>query len=149
MVFGADDAAVVRHLRHELFPLLFAAHDGGGIHYRIGQRLVAGAAAGVAVTVEPGAHVFPRRVLVLVEQRLGRHDEAGRADAALGAAMVHPGNLQRVQVVGRADAFDGDDLFAVGELADRDHAGLDRFIVDEDGTGAALAVVTADLAAGE
>jgi hypothetical protein len=67
----------------------------------------------------------------------------------LGATVDHPGFLQRMQVSGGADAFDGEDLFPILELADRDHTGLDRFVVDEHGTGAALAVIAADFAARE
>jgi len=63
--------------------------------------------------------------------------------------MDHPGFLQRVQVVGRADAFDGEDFLAVLELADRHHTGLDRLVVDQYRAGATLAGIATDLAAGE
>jgi hypothetical protein len=78
-----------------LFGLLSPRMIAGGIHHRVDQGLVAGAAAGVAVAVEPVAHLLARRVVVVVEQHLGRHHEAGRADAALRAAVSHPGDLQR------------------------------------------------------
>ncbi len=150
-VFGAEDAAVIDRLAglDQILFRFFAAHDRCCIDHGIGQRFVAGAAAGIAVAVEPGTHIFARRVFVLIEKGFCRHQEAWCTDAALCAAVNHPRHLQRVQVVGSADAFDGDDLFAVLEFADRNHASLDRFVVDEHRTGAALAVVAAHLAAGE
>ena len=100
-VFGAENGAVFLGLRHDVVNGLLATHDRGGIHHRVDQRLVASAAAEVAVAMEPRADFLAGRVEVLVQQGLGRHDETGRADAALGAAVGHPGNLQRMQVLRR------------------------------------------------
>ena len=80
----------------------------------IHDRLVAGAAAGVVVLGEPGAHLFAGGVRVAVQQRLGRDDEARRAETALGRAVHNKRQLDRVQLVRRANALDGDDFAPSG-----------------------------------
>ena len=59
------------------------------------DRLVAGAAADVAG--ERLDHVLAGRVRRVVEQRLGGHDHARRAEAALRGEAVEEGALQRMQ----------------------------------------------------
>ena len=146
LVARAEDRAVRLRLGQHLLGRLFAAHDRRRVHHRVDQRLVAGAAAEVAVAVEPRAHLLARRRLVVVEQHLRRHDETRRADAALRAAMRHPGDLQRMQFFRRADAFDRDDLGARRELLDGGLTAAVRLAVDDHRARAALAVFTADLA---
>jgi hypothetical protein len=63
--------------------------------------------------------------------------------------MRHPGDLQRMQIVGRADGFDGRDLGVRSDFLDRLAARHDRLAVDDDRAGAALSILAADLAAGE
>src|SRR5512134_1548410 len=77
-------------------PACLRAAFGGGIQDRIDDRLVAGAAADVAG--DGLGHVLARRRRVAVEQRLGRHQHAGRAEAALGREVLHEGGLQGMQV---------------------------------------------------
>src|SRR6185437_5094375 len=75
------------------------------------------------------------------------HQEAGRAEAALQAVMVHERLLHRMQVIALRQPLDGADLFAVslhGEHQARAH----RRAVDDDGAGAADAVLAADMRAG-
>ena len=77
-----------------------------------------------------------------------RADLAGGAVAALEAVVLEEGLLQRVQLVAVGQALDGGDLGAVG--GDREHqAGVDAAAVEQDGAGAALAVVAALLGAGQ
>lgn len=83
---------------------------------------------------------------VAVEQRLGRHDHSGRAVAALDGTSVDKRLLQRVRLVGGADALDGLDRAAV--RLDGEHtARVDRAPVHDDRAGAAFAKVTALLRA--
>ena len=89
-----------------------------------------------------------RGMRVVIEQRLGAHQLAGGAEAALRAVVFDEGFLQRMQLVVVRQAFDGLDGAAVGpdrELA----AGVDRLAVQQHGAGAAFAAVAADLGAGE
>ena len=110
VVARAEDRTVLLGLVEHLGGRLLAAHHRRRVHDRVDQRLIAGAAAKIAVTVEPGANLLAGWGRIAVEQHLRRHDEAGRADAALRAAVGHPGDLQRMQIARRSDAFDGDDL---------------------------------------
>ena len=116
---------------------------------RIHNRLVAGAAAGIVVLGEPGAHFFAGRVGVLVQQRLGRDDHAGRAETALGRAVNGERHLDRVQLFGRADALDGDDRRAIRHAAHLGHAGQGEFAIHDDRAGAAVPIVARDFRAGQ
>ena len=81
-------------------------------------------------------------------ERGGGADLAGGAVAALEAVVREEGGLRGAEVAGRAEAFDGGDLGALRGDGEGE-AGVDAAAVDEDGAGAALAVVAAFLAAGE
>ena len=81
---------------------------------RIDQLLVAGAAAGILVFLEPVADVFAGRIGIGVDQGLGGDNEARGTEAALRAAVDHPGHLQGMQILGGADALDGGDGGTVG-----------------------------------
>ena len=106
---------------------------------------VAGAAA--QHTAQRIAHLFLGRRGVLFEQRRGRNQEARRADAALRGAMLEEGGLQRRQfAVG--EAFDGAHR-AARNAGYGNQAGADRLAVEQDGAGAAVAGVAADLGAGQ
>ena len=72
-----------------------APQDARRRAHRAHDRLVAGAAAEVAR--EPAADLVVRRVGVAVEQRLRRHEHAGRAEAALQRVLLDERALQRVQ----------------------------------------------------
>ncbi len=60
--------------------------------------------------LKPVAHVLAAGLGILVQKGLGRNDEAGAAKTALRSAVNHPGHLERMQVIRRADALDGGDL---------------------------------------
>ena len=82
------------------------------------------------------------------QQRLGRHDHARRAEAALRAQFLVESALQVAQIATRAlplDRLDGAALAGRGER----EAGKPRRAVDQHGAGPALAPVTAALGAGE
>ena len=127
--------------------------EGAG---RVADRAVAGAAAEVAgdrVQVEPVRPCLAVGPVVLRRHRAG---EAGRAVAALGAACGGEPGLDRVQLLGRAEPFRGDDLLPV-EREGRHQAGVDRRPAaagplgagDHHGAGTALALRAALLGAGE
>ena len=144
---AGDD--VLGGLEEQILLAHLAAHDGRGGHRRVDERLVAGAAAEVAVLVEPVANLLPRRVRVLLEQHLRADDEARAAEAALGAAVGHPRHLDGMQIVHRAYALDGRDLGVVAQLHDLRDAGTGDLAVYNDVAGAAVALTAAYLAARE
>ena len=87
------------------------------------------------------------RLGIFHEQRLGRHELTGSAEAALRPVMLDKGVLQRIEFVALGQAFDGQNLFAFhpdGQLA----AGI-QLRPDNDSAGAAFAAIAADLGAGE
>ncbi len=113
--------------------------------HRLDDVLVAGAAAEVGRQHVEQLVVADVRIVL---QRVRRqHQEARRAEAALQAVVIDEGLLQRMQRLAIGEPFDGADLPAVG--LDREHqAGADRLAVEDDGAGAADAVLAADMGAG-
>ena len=97
----------------------------------------------------PIADFFFGRIGIVAQQLDQRRQNARRAEAALQAVIVAERLLQRMQRVGIGrDAFDGHDLVAVG--LHREHqAGARRIAVEQDGAGAAHAVLAAEMRAGE
>ena len=82
------------------------------------------------------------------QQRRRRDQHAGRAEAALDAALLEERALQRVQLVAVGEALDRRDLAAVGlqrEVGARVHG----LAVEQHHAGAALGVVAALLGAGQ
>ena len=86
---------------------------------------------------------------IAFEDLFRNHDHAGRAEAALEGVLVPEGFLHGVQfAVGGGEAFDGEDLRAIG--LDGEHAAaLDGLAVDFDGAGAAEGGFAAHVRAGE
>ena len=85
---------------------------------------------------------------IAVQQRLGRHDHAGGAEAALNGARINEGLLQRVGVLFRADALNG--LHPLSVRTHREHtAGIDGPAVHDYGTRTALSQVAALLGSGQ
>ena len=111
----------------------------GGCNRSIDRR-VARAAAQVAR--EARLHLIQRRIPA---ERDRRHDHPGRADAALRAAVLDEGMLQRVTA---AQAFDRHHPRPV-DLRDRHQARIHRRAVHEHGAGAALPFAAPFLGAGE
>ena len=82
-----------------------------------------------------------------VEEGLRRHDHAGRAETALDGALEDEGPLQRMELPARpGEAFDRLDLGAVHARGLED-AGAPGLPVDDDGAGAAVALLAAVLRA--
>ena len=121
---------------------------GPGVADRIDDLGIAGAAA------EHAAERFPRlgpgRARGARQERGGRHQHAGRADAALRRAVPQEGALQAVRLAGRngRQPLDGGDLAADGGGGGR-QAGADRLAVQQHRAGAAVAAIAADLGAGQ
>ena len=107
---------------------------------------VAGAAAEVAG--ELLADDVVARVRDALEQRRGRDDEAGRAEAALHGARVDERLLDPVQPVLAAQPFDRPDLVPVG-LRGQDEARADELAVEQHRARAALALLARVLRAGQ
>src|SRR5437588_11700185 len=80
-----------------------ASHLGSGLLDRANDLVVAGAAAEIAR--QPPANLFLGGVRILIEQRLGRDDEARRAEPALQRRLLQEAFLQRSQTLGPADSF--------------------------------------------
>ena len=76
----------------------------GGLH-RVDDRGVAGAAA-VGV-LQALLYLRIGRIRVLVQQRLGLHDEPGRAEAALRRPVADEGGLERMQLRARGWSHSG------------------------------------------
>src|SRR5882672_1559196 len=100
------------------------------------------AAAQIAGKSEPDLGLA--RLLVAVEQRLGQHDHAGDAVAALRRLLLNESGLQRVRSLDGAEAFERGDL-RLPERADWRDAGAHRGAVDEYDARPALAKPAAEL----
>ena len=85
---------------------------------------------------------------VALEQRLGAHDHAGDAVAALRRLLGLEGGGSGPGLRRRCQPFERADL-ALAQRGDRHQAGEDRLAVDQDGAGAALAEAAAELGAVE
>src|SRR5581483_1305498 len=107
---------------------------------------VAGAAADVAG--EGGLDVGARRARFVLEQRMRGDEEARRAEAALRAVLLVEGGLDGREARGRAEALHGRDGGAL-HVRERQEARAARLPVDEDGAGAAAALLAAGLGAGD
>src|SRR5690606_3762649 len=104
--------------------------------------LIAGAAAQVAG--QRVGDLLPARVGVVVEQRLGDHDHAGGAVAALDGVLLEEGLLQRVQLISGVQPFEGEHL-AARHVFDRQQAGEERLAVNQNGAAPTAALLAARL----
>src|SRR5262249_20775765 len=89
----------------------------GGVFHRLDDFDVAGAAADVAAQRCADVVLAGRRIAA--QQARRRHDESGRAIAALGAELFVEPALHRRKPAGLAERFDGVDALTV-------HAGGER-----------------------
>src|SRR6266550_3864954 len=103
---------------------------------------VPGATADVAG--QPRQDLFAARLRRPVDEGGGRHDEAGRAEAALCGVVLVEGGLHRREVVRRAQALDRCDRGTV-DCGERKEARPSGLTVDQDRAGAAPALVAAGL----
>src|SRR5438445_7657011 len=121
-------------------------HSRRGFTHRGDDVLVTGAAA--HRPLDPMPHLRLARVWIAIDQIVGGHDHAGRAEAALQAVLVPERLLHRMQLPVRGQTLDRDHGRAVG-LNGEDRARLDSLAIDEDRARAALAGVAADVGTGE
>src|SRR5947209_4657784 len=80
------------------------------------------------------AHVGFAWMRLGVEQRLGAHDHAVDAIAALRRLLFDEGALQRMRLLDRTEPFERGDL-RIGELSDGGDAGAHRLPVDQHRAG--------------
>src|SRR5215469_8777391 len=92
------------------------------------------------------ANVFLAGLRIVTEERVGRHQHSGGAEAALQAVLFLEPFLQRVQLAVLDQALDCQDFAAIG-LHGEHGAGFDGFAVEEHGAGAAMTGVAPDVAA--
>src|SRR4029077_12140107 len=87
-----------------------ASQLGGSIENSTNDLVVAGASA--EITSEPVARLGFGRIRVAVQQRLGRDQQARRAETALQRCVFQEFLLQRVQIVPARHAFNSLDRAA-------------------------------------
>ena len=137
LVVGAGGRRLGRRLRPHL--VLRRPH-------RRDDVLIAGAAA--EVRRQHVEHVLVADVGVLLQRVHRQHQEARRAEAALQAVMRDERALQRMQRAVLRQSLDGADLLAL-RLHREHQARAHRLVADDDGAGAADAVLAADVRAGQ
>src|SRR5262249_44964236 len=93
-------------------------------------------------------HLRLRGIGQAVEQRLGRHQEARSADAALQSCVLEKFSLQGVQLLAVGETLDRDDLASL-RLDPEDEAGADHATVEDDAARAAVAGRAALLGPGQ
>src|SRR5262245_8060138 len=117
-----------------------------GVLNRVDDVLITGAAAEIAG--DPLTDLALGRLRVVLQQSDRRHDHPGRAETALQPVFFPEAFLQRVQLAVRGEPLDRRDGRSVG-LHREERAGLRAAAVDENGAGAALCGVAADVRAGQ
>ncbi len=138
------DLDFVQCHRHLL--VLLGAHLLGSPQDCLDDVLVAGAAAEVAGQCP--ANLVLRRVGVPLEQGLGRHHHAGRAEAALESVLLLEALLDRMQLARGGQTLDRLDLVAI-RLHREHRAALDGASVKQHRAGAAVGRVTAGVGTGQ
>src|SRR5215210_560009 len=126
--------------------IALAAHLSGGVLDRLEDPQIARAAA--QVPGERLAQLLAVGTGMLAQVCVHRHEEARRAEAALERMGLVERALERVQAGVAGEPLDGGERAAV--RLDREHqAGADGLAVELHGAGAADALLTAHLRAGE
>src|SRR5271170_2402559 len=124
----------------------FVSHFGRRLQRRAHDRRVARAAAKM-----PAEEIANRRLVrprMITQKTIQRHQNAGRAEAALQRMIALERRLQNAEAARRRrEAFHGPDIATVDLHGER-QAGARRRAVDADGAGAANAVLAADMGAG-
>ena len=102
----------------------------------IDDVLIACAAAEVARDLS--SDLLPARLRLTGDDGNRSHDETGGAEAALDSPFINEGLLDVAdRPLGVTEALEGKDVLAFGPDSHID-AGVERFAVDQDGTGTAL-----------
>ena len=134
----AELLAGARHFRLRHLPCCFA--------HRVHDRGVPRAAAQVAG--QGLADLLLARPRGDHEQRLGRHEHARRAVAALHGPVLYERPLQHVEFAAVSQPFHGEHLLAT-HLQGKQQAGVDGLAVDDHRAGPALAFGAPFLGAGQ
>src|SRR5262249_8964339 len=120
--------------------------NAGRIQHGADDLVIARAAAEIAR--QPVTHLVLAWLGVLLQQRLGGDDEAGRADAALQRRVFKELLLKRMQPLRRRDPFNGRQL-ATLDFDGEHEARIYEAAVENYVAGAAVAVVATLLGACE
>src|SRR5688572_19875547 len=132
--------------RRRALPRTFIAHPFCRLLDRLEDLLVAGAAA--EISGDRLLDALARWIRLVLEERLGGHQDTRGAVAALGGAEVGEGALQRMERRPVRQALDGFDRLALA-LEGQHQAGKPRLAVDQHRARAALAELAAVLGAGQ
>ncbi len=95
--------------------------------------------------MEPVSYFLAGRRGILVKERLGAYDKAGRAETALGAAVSHPSHLNRMEIVDSSDTLNSCNFGIIGNSGNGQYAGSLDFTVHKHIAGSALSDSAADL----
>src|SRR5574341_1143390 len=142
----ADNLKRLNRLRAVKSGWRFAAQLGGGGVNRVEDGDIARAAA--ECIFEGDLHIIVSSVGVLIEQTLGSHNQARRAESALDCAMLDKAALEWVKNAVFGKPFDGLHRCTL-RLEGGIDARIDGFPIDDDRAGAAFGLFAADLGAGE
>src|SRR5437868_15269510 len=108
---------------------LSLSHGGRRVHHGADDLVVSGAPAQVAR--EPVADLRLGGIGLPLEERLARHEEARRADAALERRALEEPPLERMQRLSPRHALDGLDP-PPADLAAQHEAGADEPAIERD-----------------
>src|SRR6185295_4834252 len=125
---------------------LYLTHFRSRRHDGTHDFVISGAAAQIAG--KPVPHLGFGRIGVAVEQRLGRHQESRRADAALQGRMGDEVALQGMKHLALGHALDRADALALGFRAEH-QAGADEPVVQHHAACPAVARAAAFLGTGK
>src|ERR1700728_527081 len=139
-----NDFAHAGRAGQRAMPTLPSHHLARRLH-RLDDILITGAAAEIRCKHVDQALVADMRIFL--QHVRCRHQKTRRAIAALQAVIVDEGLLQHRQLVAVGKALDGADFLAL-RLNGEHQAGAHRLVVDNYGTGAADAVLAADMGTG-
>src|SRR5262249_7721137 len=101
-------------------------------------------AAAAEMGLEPSLNLGIARLRLFLQQSMRAHHHARDAIAALRGLDFDEGTLDWRRLGRRAEPFQRRDL-SLGEERNRRHTGEDRFAIDQDRAGAALAEPAAEL----
>jgi hypothetical protein len=110
--------------------------------------LIAGAAADVAFQLVADGFFIQVTGAMAIDHVDRAHDHPWCTEAALQTVMLAESGLDRVQIVRTADAFQGDNLGAIG-LSCQQRASLHSLAVHMNHTGSALRGVAAHMGSGQ
>src|SRR5216110_522739 len=129
---------------HDALPIWASCHLLCRALHGANDAVVRGAAA--QVLVQGLLDLALARAGIAVEQRLGGHDHAVAAVAALAGLLLDESALQRVELLDRAQSLErGDGSLRRGR--DGHRAGAHGFAVDQHGAGPALGETATELRA--